>query len=388
MTLRPGLAPAFLFLAGLLPVGCGPSPVDSTYGRSRGPSINGTGALAELIRQRGHEVRAAVRLNETLGDWAEALVRFSPHPGPPDLDEGRWLMQWLRARPGRRLLYVPHDSDAEPEFWTEMIAAQPKDAPAEVLDRLKKNREESQGWAAELPPRPKTPAPARDWFAVDPKPGPPSSCKALEGPWAEGLDAPAAAVTKHEGFRGDEDEQPVLLKGDGSPLAIAWTLENGSRVLAVANASFLVNASLLNRARRPLAIRVVDWIGPGPGHVGFVEGSSVLAEPDAATPPASSPLYLFSVPPFGLVGAHFLAFLLLLALAYAVRLGRPRPEPPSGVERPSAHPEALGALLARTGRADAARALLEAYRRWRHPSAAPGRSAPAAAPSPPPSPRA
>jgi Domain of unknown function (DUF4350) len=383
--------PGLLLLAALVANGCGPSAVDTSYGRSRGSSINGTGVLAELFRQRGDEVRAAVRLSDTLSEWADVLVRFSPHPGPPDTDEGQWMLGWLRGRPGRRLVYVVRDFDAEPEFWAEIIKAQPKDAKPKLLDRLKENLEQSKGWVGDLPPKPKTPARVGEWFAVDPKPSAPSTCTNLGGPWAEEVDAGSSAISKHEGFRVDEDDQPVLLRGDGSPLAIAWTLDNGSRVLALANASFLLNASLLNRARRPLATRVVDWTGPGSSHVAFVEGDDVMAaqNPDgnASSSSSSSPFRLFQVSPFGRIAAHILIFLLLLALAYAVRLGRPRPEPPSGVERPSAHPEALGVLLARTGRADTARALLEVYRRWRHPSSASGRAAPAA-PSSPPSPRA
>ena len=179
-------------------------------------------------------------------------------------------------------------------------------------------------------------------------------------------------------FKIDADE-PVLLSGDGAPLAITWSFENGSQVLAVANGSFLLNASLLNRARRPLTMRVAEWIGQPPGHVAFVEGAAPMSEEGDDV--SSSPFRLLSVPPFNWISAQVLGFMLLLALAYAVRLGRPSPEAPTGVERPSAHPEALGALLAKTGRADSARFLLEAYRRWRHPSLAAGRKAPAQPPS-------
>ena len=373
MSLRALRVAIGLLAIALIPVGCGPSDVDTAYGRMRGSSINGTGALAELLRQQGHEVRPAVRLTDTLAEWAKILVRFAPHPGPPDREEGQWLFDWLQAMPGRKVVYIPLDFDAEPEFWDAMLAAQPKDAKPEVIDQIKKKRDKAKPWVGELPPKPKEVARVADWFALEPKPAAPSTCKTLDGPWAEGVDAKAAAISKHEVFKVEPDE-PVLLRGEGSPLAISWTLDNGSEALAVANASFLLNASLLNRARRPLAMRVVEWIGAGPGHVAFVEGLHPLAEEDGAP---SSPFHLFTVAPFGWVAAHLLIFLLLLALAQAVRLGRPLPDPLSGVERPSAHPEALGALLARTGRADAARALLESYRRWRHPSHVAGRKAPA-----------
>jgi len=381
--IRPArwLAPCLVLLAAVLaPIGCAPTEVDTAYGWSRGGSINGTSALAELIRDRGHEVRSAVRLTETLGRWADVLVRFSPHPGPPARDESRWLLDWLAAGSGRKIVYVPRDFDAQSEFWGRMMAAQPSGTPAEAIEPLRRRRDASQDWAADLPPQPKTPAPPEEWFAVAPGPSAPATSATLGGPWAEGVDAGAAAVSRHEAFRPDEEE--VLLVGDGRVLAMDWTTPGGGAVLAVANGSFLLNAALLNRARRPLALRAVDWIGEGPRHVAFVDGPNVLAGDE---PPSSSPLHLFQVAPFGWVAAHLAAFGVLFCLALATTLGRPRPAPAAEVDRPSAHPEALGALLARTGRADAARALLEAYRRWRHPSAPPpaGRAAPRP-PTPPP----
>ncbi len=77
---------------------------------------------------------------------------------------------------------------------------------------------------------------------------------------------------------------------------------------------------------------------------------------------------LLKIWPFGWVVAQLLVLGLVACLARAPRLGRPRPEPASGEDRPVAHPEAIGALLARTGQAGDARELLESYRRWRYPS--------------------
>ncbi len=367
----------YLLAIAILPAGCGSQSVDTSYGRSRGPSINGTNAFAELLRQRGHEVRAARRATDTLAEWADVIVRFSLHPGLPDRDEGQWLEEWLSARPGRKLVYVVQDFDAESEFWDAMLAAEPKDAKPEQLERLKRRRDLTKLWSGDLPPKPKQAAKEASWFTLEPKPLPPSSCKTLGGPWAEGVDVKAAAVSKHETFKVGGDE-PELLIGDGAPLVITWSFENGSRVLALANPSFLLNASLLNRARRPLTMSVADWIGSTPLHVAFVEGDRPMIDDEDEA--SNSPFRILQQPPFDFITTHMMGFLLLLALAYAVRLGRPLPDPPTGVERPSAHPEALGALLAKTGRADSARFLVDAYRRWRHPSLASGRKAPAPPP--------
>jgi hypothetical protein len=368
---------ALLVSLSLSTTGCGSGiDIDTTYGRTRGRSINGTGTLAEILRGRGHEVRAAIRTSETLADWADVIVRFSPQPGPIDRQEGAWLTNWLNARPLRRLVYVPRDFDAEPEFWEAMLAAQPKGTDPTTIRSIEAKRSNSKTWSTSLPSKTKTPADPAIWFEFEPK-AKTLTCKKLEGPWSEGVDGAAAAITRHEVFKVSGGEE-IFLSGDQSPLAIGWTYANDSRVLVVANASFLLNASLLNHARRPLAIRVVDWLGSKPTHVAFLEGRRVAvsasdAEDEEA---ASSQFHLLGVAPFGWLAAHLVVFLLLFAFSFAVRLGRPIPEPPSGVERPSAHPEALGALLAKTRRADAARFLLESYRRWRHHSSLAGRTAP------------
>ena len=98
--------------------------------------------------------------------------------------------------------------------------------------------------------------------------------------------------------------------------------------------------------------------------VAFVEGSFVLDDP----PAQPSVFGLLKVPPFGWLAAQLLVLGLAVCLARAPRLGRPRPDPPSGEDRPASHPEALGTLWERTGAADDARAALQAYRRWRHPA--------------------
>ena len=374
---RPLRNPALFLAIALIPAGCA-TEVDTTYGKTRGQSINGVGTFAEVLRQQGHEVRGAVRLTETLGDWADVVVRISERGGRPGREEGEWMLEWLRAGSGRKVVYVVRDYDSESEFWAAMLAAEPSNASPGHVRQVERNRDHSKSWAGETPREAKETAKDEEWFALRPKPPLPSTCKSLEGPWAEGIDAKAAAITKHDGFKASESE-PVLLSGDGLPLVISWTLDNRSEVLALANGSFLLNAALLNHARRPLATRVVDWIGPDAENVAIVMGRDPAA--DQGESGATSPFHLFQVDPFGWVATHILIFLSLIALVRAVRLGRPRPEPPSGVERPSAHPEALGLLLARTGRADAARFLIETYRRWRHPSHAPGRKAPAPPPS-------
>ena len=138
--------------------GCGIESVDTTPARSRGESINGTGAFAQVLRQRGFEVRAARRATDILAEWADVIVRFSLHPGLPEKEEGLQLEEWLQARPGRKLVYVVRDFDAESEFWDAMLAAEPPDAKPDHVEQVKRKRDQSKLWAGNLPPKPKVTA--------------------------------------------------------------------------------------------------------------------------------------------------------------------------------------------------------------------------------------
>jgi len=378
----PVRAALALAVAALALPGCSGS-VDTTYGRSRPPSVNGTAVLADLFRARGHEVRSAVRLTDELGGWADVLVRFAQTPGPPSREEAEWYSTWLDQGPGRSLVYVPRDYDAAPEYWDRAREQLPPDAPERTVERIAEARKEAGGWEVRLPPPAKSPALAEQWFAVEGGKTP-VVCRTLGGPWAAGVDPAKAALTRHQTLKVDSER--VLLSGDDKPLVIDWGDEDeGGRVLVAASGTFLLNFPLTEKARRPLAVRTVRWAegvdggedvedeeGLGPLRVAFVEGSSVLS--DVARTP--SVFALLKVSPFGMVAAQLFALGLAGCLARAPRLGRPRPDEPSGADRPVAHPEALGALLARTRQARAARTILDAYRRWR--GSPPGRDAPRA----------
>lgn len=344
--------------------GCSKS-LDTSYGHNRGKSINGTGAFAEMLRAQGCEVRTALRRTEELGEWADVIVRFAPYPGPPARDEARWYGDWLDENPDRALVYVVRDYDAAKDYWSKVLEDLPKTAKEEDRKRIERSRERSQKRWLDLPPRrPKEVANATDWFAVNPATDPAAPCKTLDGPWAKGIDPAKASVMARETLK--IDAETVLLGcGPKKAIAMEWTRYNDSRVLVIANGSFLLNAALLNPARRGLAEKVVEWAAPDPVNVAFAEGSFGEDE-EAASPSIFS--ILGRIVSIRWVMIQMLILGLAACLWRAPRLGRPRSDPPSDADRPAAHAEALGALMVRLRHAADARAILDAYRRWRYPS--------------------
>jgi hypothetical protein len=361
---------AWLVLASAALCGCGGGALRSGYGHVRGSSLNGVGAFAALLGERGHDVRTIDLLEDSALDGADVVIRFAPYAGPPDRREWDAYVDWLADSAGRRLIYVARDHDAEADYWDSVIAALPESAAAERRRAEAARRAAGDGREVVTRARPED-VDVADWFRIERGTGEPVVVEPLEGPWAEGIDAKAARLLRRDVLRDDSGGATASrLRGPDTELVLEYTLDalGGGNALIVANGSFLLNAALLNPARRALAIRTADWIeGDGPRRVVFVEGAAPWDEEEALGEGGlPTGLSLWSrLERLRWVAGHWIAFAVLACLAAAVRLGRPRPEPASGLDRPSAHAEALGDLIARTGDRDAARAILARYRRWR-----------------------
>ena len=159
-----------------------------------------------------------------------------------------------------------------------------------------------------------------------------------------GVDAAAAGLTVHETIR--SRRHSLLLAADGKPLVVEKSVGAG-RLLVIANGSFLLNEGVVNPARRPLAEHVLDWVTGASDRVAMVDGPSVLG--DAEGMPSLWDL-LWRIPPLRWVAIQMGLAALLAALARAPRLGRPRPDPSSGADRPAEHAVAFGALWQRLER--------------------------------------
>jgi hypothetical protein len=340
--------------------GCG-SDLDTTYGKRRGTSLNGTSVLTSMLRESGHEVRTAIRLNDELADWAEGLVRFAPYPGPPARDEAMWYRNWLAAGRDRWLIYVARDFDTVAEYWKTVGDDLADTSGADRRTEAEQKRSAAADWVAKLPKKAKPAADRVEWFEAETAWNPPRVCTKLSGPWAAGIDAATAGLTVHEPLK--TDRGIILLEGDGKPLVVDKVIGQGS-ILIIANGSFLLNEAVVNPARRPLAELVIQWAAREAKQVGLVEGAFVLGG-EQSTPTIWD--LLRRIPSLRWVAVQVGLAALLASLARAPRLGRPRPDPPSGADRPAEHALALGALLARANAAPEARELLEQYQRWRYP---------------------
>ncbi len=126
--LSPLLSPLLLLL--LLTAGCGP-PIDTLYGQRQGlgaaKSVNGTAVLGEMFEKAGHRVFSWGALSPRLQEKADCIVWFPDDFWRPSDEVCEWLDNWLKAKPGRTLIYVGRDFDAAPWYWKHVLPDAPED---------------------------------------------------------------------------------------------------------------------------------------------------------------------------------------------------------------------------------------------------------------------
>ena len=349
------------------------------YGRRGGAdtstSVNGTRILATMFKKMGFEVSTVARLSPGLKKKAQVLVWFPDDYDAPPTKTRAFVEEWLKSSPGRVAVFLGRDFDAAPLYWRQAkTLASPADQPkfVEGLARAQSHADSSRSGI------PKDEY--GEWFTIKGH-SKKRAVKTLEGPWADGidpnqveievegrLDVPVAADFAATAAPAPPYIHNVLLSSNQEPLVTEVTRSNwqGSRILVVANGSFLLNYPLVNHEHRKLAGKLIEECSKGGlytshDRVVFIEsgrGGPVVLEKEEKTD--NGPKFL-RIWPLNAIFLH----LTLLGIAYCFActaiFGRPRelnPEPRADFGK---HVTALGQLLARTRNREYAEARLLQY---------------------------
>ena len=335
--------------------------LDDTYGR-RGASVNGTGVLAEMFDAAGHNVSHWRFMTPSLAE-ADTIVWVPDDFHPPHDDAQRWIDDWLRAESDRTLIYVGRDFDAAPLYWRKAKPLAPQNLKTEFEIRAQEAESAAGGWRPVKLERTAWPT----FFELDDE-ADPTDVTTLAGPWAEGIDASQAEITRHTRMYPILTDRKLLTTGDGEALvsetAVVASWYGRSRLILIENGSWLLNLPLVNHEHRKLAGRLVDSIGPSSQRVVFLEsdaGGPPISDRDPSLDPPTG-FALFGVWPIGVL----LTQLALLGIVYACAQWPIHGVPDAG-GRPSltnfrAHISALGELLRETRDRDFATATLSRYR--------------------------
>lgn len=158
--------------------------IDRTYGKLRGEgaiSVNGTNVLAGMFEEAGFKVSSWKRLSPRL-EQAQVIVWAPDSFSPPQLDERRYLENWLRQGDGRTIVFIGRDYDAAPVYWRKMQPLAPLKQQEEVANRRAKTQADHDTNRSGNGPQ------YARWFKWEPKHRL-RTVNQLEGPWAAEIDA-------------------------------------------------------------------------------------------------------------------------------------------------------------------------------------------------------
>lgn len=301
-----------------------PKPeVDETYGkmgRVGRKSLNGTWVLAEMVQQAGHSVKRSARLSAAMKNRAECIVWFSSDWGVPHSSVIAWLEEWLRAKPGRLLIYVGRHFEAGPIYWkamSERFANHYDPTLKEIIAERQTSGEEWMNFLAsqegECP-----------WFSLKKLPGVIRPKRLEMHPQWQVAIEPGELEIEIRSQMIPAQGAEILLRSQQQVL-LARLHRGQSQILLVNNGSFLLNMMLVNRQHRKLAARLVQAVSEvgtgGAKEVYFLELPMFYRVlPSTGSHPS---VYSFlTVYPLNLILLHLFLLGVIFAMARFPRLGR------------------------------------------------------------------
>ncbi len=353
-----------LLLLILVLSGCADSELQTTYGERSGPyaysSVNGTAVFSGMFELSGDTVFSWNVLSPRLYHGVDAIVWFPDDFEPPSDEVLDWFEDWMLDSPGRTLIYVGRDFDAEASYWKAVGPLAPAKELKEIQHREKFARTAFEFERKEIPDNQD-----HEWFTVQ-KTLDHRTVTTIDGKeeWTDGIDETKLGIELNGRFVPAESFD-VLLESQWDMLIGRQERWDDSQVIVVTNGSFLLNYPLANHEHRKLAGRLIDAVGPPGQTVVFLEtsvdGPEILEDDPAVGPPLG--VEMFSIWPTNWILIHFAIAGIIFCFAKFPIFGRPLEPEADDRSDFGKHIVALGELLARSRDTSYAQARLEHYRK-------------------------
>jgi hypothetical protein len=346
---------SFLLVLAMGEVALGQNPLPTTYGQRAGPgrvSLNGTSALARMLRSHEIDVQSASRLTPRI-DRYKVMFWFPDTRREDHAQERERLEQWLQEGYRRRLIIVGRDYDATLDYLKQVGQTAEGEAGQQYRRRLAEAAAEAH--LASIDQQ----GPFFDGW-VEWKPGPHRPSTQIAGPWAAGLENAKMTTGRHpeppspkSGEANPSREYDVKLEVNEIPFAVSvrdpsW---NQGEVVIISNGSFLLNYGLADPENRQVAEAMLDDLS----FKDFYDSVLFLESGDGGLPVSKreesgqNTMWDWMTEwPFSFFIPHFLVLGLLVYFVFYPIFGRPKQiEPPSSTDF-GQHVEALGELMEKT----------------------------------------
>jgi hypothetical protein len=306
-----------------------------------------------MFEQAGHHVSSWRSLSPRLKDRADCIVWFPDDFHAPSRQQCEWLEEWLRAKPGRTLICVGRDFDAAPWYWEKLKSKVPADERPMVECRLAEAKNAYFAARAAVFQSDRfgfSFGDSCDWFSIEGW-ARPLKVRKLSGDWAEGIEAESVEIELMGRVVLSEFADVWLESEEGDTLVSCQEFApSDSRLIVVANGSFLLNAPLVNHEHRKLAGKLIETVGSSARNVVFLESEAGGPPIRRTDPQAQSPtgMEAANAYPINWILLHFAAVGIVFCFWRWPIFGRPQPPEPPGTSDFGKHIDAVGDLLRRS----------------------------------------
>jgi hypothetical protein len=232
--------------------------IDSHYGQRSGvhaPSVNGTSVLADMFSEAGNRVSSTSVLSPRIAKKADVIVWFPDDFELPSAKARGWMKTWLNGSKDRTLIYVGRDYEASAAYWKACEAGASPTSLPEIQFRKSEREAEFQARRKDLPKSAHS-----EWFRIDGQAKTrPVRSLAGQQQWTDGVDSKQLGIELHSRLLPAKGGR-VLLSSEGDALVLRQRVGQ-SKVVVVANGSFLLNLPLVNHEHRKLAGTLIDQVG-------------------------------------------------------------------------------------------------------------------------------
>lgn len=363
--------------------------IDTTYGQgnqSQGRySINGTGVLAQMFEDRGHNVFYSRVLGRPTRN-ADVIIWAPDNFHVPSEAEVAAIEKWLKDKWGRTFIFIGRDYDATMDYWVHAARDASPDEQAMLALKL------VEVWGAHQVRRM---AIIDDedcgWFKIQAD----NTVRTIRSArsttdWMDGVEPDGLKMRlqsyfveseKGKSSNFDRYEYDPQLFYQNIPLITR--IQNRSKfyrgqIYVIANGSFLLNVPLVHREHRKLASKLIEKIGREKT-ICFLESEfddwedvPVLENAASAARPPSI-VTILQTWPFGIILIHIIVIGIVYCFYRFPIFGRPKTKyklnsviddmnESQSVSNFGRHTRALGSLLKRGGNTVFANHCLEMYR--------------------------
>lgn len=334
-----------------------PNEYGRTSSRVARMSLNGFSAFSNLLSDKGIEVKTWTDLTPRIEQF-DTIVWIPAGQRQATQAESDRLSQWLDGGYERTLVIVLNDYDATRDYLEDVLPTATGEQAA-TYRRLWEKLVANEVSADDVPG-----TGASDRFVTTMARRDRRVASQLAGPWATSVRGLPTHIVTNRTITPPSSTlwtSTSYLTVDGEEFIYELNDYQGSRVIVVANGSFLVNYGFVHAGNRELADRLAQEIGATPSILFLESGNAEMSTANEG-PNTPSTWTWMQAWPLSFLFPHLLIASVVMYFALVPIFGRPKRIVHSSRSDLGQHIDAIAAIWQRDGDVEKANRTLAHYR--------------------------